>query len=50
MVDRIKCAVEARQDPSFVIMARTDAFASEGTANPRIWFRRHLFMLLTVVF
>ncbi|MEO0181516.1 MAG: methylisocitrate lyase [candidate division WOR-3 bacterium] len=30
MVDRIKAAVDARQDPDFVIMARTDAFAKEG--------------------
>jgi methylisocitrate lyase len=30
MVDRIKSAVDARTDPSFVIMARTDAFAVEG--------------------
>lgn len=30
MVDRIKAAVDARSDPSFVIMARTDALASEG--------------------
>ncbi len=30
MVDRIKAAVDARQDPDFVIMARTDAFAREG--------------------
>ena len=30
MVDRIKAAVDARADPSFVIMARTDALASEG--------------------
>ena len=30
MVDRIKAAVDARTDPEFVIMARTDAFASEG--------------------
>jgi methylisocitrate lyase len=30
MVDRIKAAVDARMDPSFVIMARTDALASEG--------------------
>jgi len=29
MVDRIKSAVAARQDPDFVIMARTDAFANE---------------------
>ncbi|WP_298270551.1 methylisocitrate lyase [Geobacter sp.] len=30
MVDRIKAAVDARTDPSFVIMARTDALATEG--------------------
>ncbi len=30
MVDRIKAAVDARIDEDFVIMARTDAFASEG--------------------
>lgn len=30
MVDRIKAAVDARTDPSFVIMARTDAIAGEG--------------------
>jgi methylisocitrate lyase len=30
MVDRIKAGVDARIDSSFVIMARTDALASEG--------------------
>lgn len=30
MVDRIKAAVDARIDPEFVIMARTDALAVEG--------------------
>ncbi|MBB1174718.1 methylisocitrate lyase, partial [Klebsiella pneumoniae] len=30
MVDRIKAAVDARTDPHFVIIARTDALASEG--------------------
>ena len=30
MVDRIKAAVDARSDDSFVIMARTDALAVEG--------------------
>lgn len=30
MVDRIKAAVDARTDPNFVIMARTDAIAIEG--------------------
>lgn len=32
MVDRIKSAVDARVDDSFVIMARTDALAVEGIA------------------
>ncbi|WP_298439164.1 methylisocitrate lyase [Geobacter sp.] len=30
MVDRIRAAVDARTDPAFVIMARTDALATEG--------------------
>src|SRR5688572_33346449 len=30
MCDRIKAAVDARSDESFVLMARTDALASEG--------------------
>ena len=30
MADRIKAAIDARTDPSFVIMARTDALANEG--------------------
>ena len=30
MVDRVKAAVDARSDPDFVIMARTDAAATEG--------------------
>jgi len=30
MGDRVKAAVDARQDPDFVIMARTDAYAVEG--------------------
>lgn len=32
MVDRIKAAVDARSNPDFFIMARTDAFAQEGLA------------------
>src|SRR5690242_9868527 len=32
MVDRIKSAVDARTDPAFVVMARTDAHAVEGQA------------------
>ena len=31
MADRVKAAVDARHDPDFVFMARTDAHASEGT-------------------
>ncbi|MBM3377071.1 MAG: methylisocitrate lyase [Betaproteobacteria bacterium] len=30
MVDRVKAAVDARSDPDFMIMARTDALAVEG--------------------
>ncbi|MDB5304671.1 MAG: 2-methylisocitrate lyase [Phycisphaerales bacterium] len=30
MADRIKAAVDAKDDPSFVIMARTDAYSVEG--------------------
>lgn len=30
MVDRIKAAVDARSDPAFIIMARTDALAVDG--------------------
>lgn len=30
MVDRIRAAVDARTDPNFIIMARTDALAVEG--------------------
>jgi methylisocitrate lyase len=33
MVDRVKAALDARSDPDFVIMARTDALASEGLAR-----------------
>jgi methylisocitrate lyase len=33
MGDRIKAAVDAREDPDFVIMARTDAFEKEGIAG-----------------
>jgi methylisocitrate lyase len=32
MVDRIKAGVDARTDPHFILMARTDALASEGLA------------------
>jgi methylisocitrate lyase len=30
MADRLRAAVDARTDPGFVIMARTDAYAAEG--------------------
>src|SRR5213083_3420861 len=33
MVDRIKAAVDARPDPAFVVMARTDALAVEGMSS-----------------
>ncbi|MBV9488186.1 MAG: methylisocitrate lyase [Verrucomicrobia bacterium] len=33
MVDRLKAAVDARPDQRFVVMARTDAAASEGVAG-----------------
>ena len=33
MADRVKAAVDARTDESFVIMARTDALASEGLSS-----------------
>lgn len=33
MVDRIKAAVDAKLDPDFVIMARTDALAVEGVQS-----------------
>ena len=33
MVDRIKAAVDAKTDPEFVIMARTDALAVEGLSS-----------------
>jgi len=33
MVDRIKAAVDAKTDPDFVIMARTDALAVEGIGS-----------------
>lgn len=33
MVDRVKAAVDARDGESFVVMARTDAYAGEGLAG-----------------
>ena len=34
MVDRVRAAVDARDDPDFMIMARTDALAVEGLQSP----------------
>ena len=36
MCDRLKAAVDARTDDDFVIMARTDAFAREGSRRRSI--------------
>jgi methylisocitrate lyase len=33
MADRVKAAVDARVDPHFVVMARTDSLASEGLSS-----------------
>ncbi len=40
MVDRIKAAVDAKTDPAFVIMARTDALAVEGLESALDRLRR----------
>ncbi|MFN7035775.1 MAG: methylisocitrate lyase [Bellilinea sp.] len=42
MEDRIKAAVDARTDPSFVIMARTDALAVEGLDSALERSRRYV--------
>ncbi|WP_322793383.1 methylisocitrate lyase [Bellilinea sp.] len=42
MEDRIKAAVDARSDPSFVIMARTDALAVEGLESALERSRRYV--------
>jgi methylisocitrate lyase len=42
MVDRIKAAVDARLDPEFVIMARTDAHAVEGQQAARERAQRYV--------
>jgi len=42
MEDRIKAAVDARTDPSFVIMARTDALAVEGLESALERSRRYV--------
>jgi methylisocitrate lyase len=42
MVDRLKAAVDARGDRRFVVMARTDAAASEGLAGAIDRARRYL--------
>ena len=35
MVDRVKAAVDARSDPDFVVMARTDALGRRGHGSAR---------------
>lgn len=42
MVDRVKAAVDARSDPSFIIMARTDALAVEGLESALERSRRYV--------
>jgi methylisocitrate lyase len=42
MCDRIKAAVDGRTDKSFVIMARTDAIASEGLDRSLIRIQKYL--------
>ena len=42
MCDRIKAAVDARTDPQFAIMARTDALASEGLDSALERVRKYL--------
>lgn len=42
MVDRIKAAVDARSDPSFIIMARTDALDVEGLESALGRCRRYV--------
>lgn len=42
MCDRIKAAVDARTDESFVIMARSDALASEGLSGMQTRLQRYI--------
>lgn len=42
MCDRIKAAVDARTDESFVIMARSDALASEGLSRMQERLQRYI--------
>jgi methylisocitrate lyase len=41
MIDRLKAAVDAKTDPDFVVMARTDALAVEGIASALERARRY---------
>jgi len=50
MVDRITAAVDARTDPSFVIVARTDAFAREGMAGALARAKRYIAAGADVIF
>jgi methylisocitrate lyase len=42
MCDRIKAAVDGRTDPSFVVMARTDAIANEGIDKSLVRIQKYI--------
>jgi methylisocitrate lyase len=42
MCDRIKAAVDGRTDPSFVVMARTDAIANEGIEKSLVRIQKYI--------
>jgi methylisocitrate lyase len=42
MCDRIKAAVDARTDPAFVVMARTDAIANEGIDKSLVRIQKYI--------
>jgi methylisocitrate lyase len=42
MCDRIKAAVDARTDPAFVVMARTDAIANEGIEKSLVRIQKYV--------
>jgi methylisocitrate lyase len=42
MCDRIKAAVDARTDPAFVVMARTDAIANEGIEKSLVRIQKYI--------
>jgi methylisocitrate lyase len=50
MEDRLKAALDARQDPNFVIIARTDAYEKEGLAGTIARVKRYQAMGADLVF